>query len=156
MPLPRTAVIPGSVTWTGDSEGYGCGITSWLRPSTCFRSDVVAGLWKDFRIGVALEACSGAQGYQRGGGQQPVPRPTRSGHLLRGSGISASRLLYLLPRRPLRWRRRRRRRQATVTCPPPPPPPLVEEELQANSPSGQLLRDISLVRGAQARDLKSG
>ena len=161
MPLPRTAVIPGSVTWTGDSEGYGCGITSWLRPSTCFRSDVVAGLWKDFRIGVALEACSGAQGYQRGGGQQPVPRPTRSGHLLRGSGISAIRLLYLLPRCLLRWRRcrrrrRRRRRQETVTCPPPPPPPLVDEELQATSPFGHLLRDISLVRGAQARDFKSG
>ena len=88
-----------------------------------------------------------------------MPRPTRSGHLLRGSGISAIRLLYLLPRRPLRWRRRRRRRQATVTCPPPPPPPplvdeeqrpKVDEERQPVSPSGHLLRDISLVRGAQA------
>jgi hypothetical protein len=90
-----------------------------------------------------------------------VPRPTRSGHLLRGSGISAIRLLYLLPRCLLRWRRcrrrrRRRRRQETVTCPPPPPPPLVDEELQATSPFGHLLRDISLVRGAQARDFKSG
>ena len=85
-----------------------------------------------------------------------MPRPTRSGHLLRGSGISAIRLLYLLPRLLLRWRRRRRRRQETVTCPPPPPPPLVEEELQATPPSGHLLRDISLVRGAQARDFKSG
>ena len=81
-----------------------------------------------------------------------MPRPTRSGHLLRGSGISAIRLLYLLPRCLLRWRRC----QETVTCPPPPPPPLVDEELQATSPFGHLLRDISLVRGAQARDFKSG
>ena len=93
---------------------------------------------------------------EEGGEQQPVPRPTRSGHLLRGSGISAIRLLYLLPRRPLRWHRRRRRRQATVTCPPPPPPPLVDENRQPTSPSGHLLRDISLVRGAQVSDFKSG
>jgi len=90
-----------------------------------------------------------------------LPDRSRSRGLLRGSGISAIRLLYLLPRCLLRWRRcrrrrRRRRRQETVTCPPPPPPPLVDEELQATSPFGHLLRDISLVRGAQARDFKSG
>ena len=56
----------------------------------------------------------------------------------------AIQLLYLLPRR-----RGSRRRQVAVEG------PLVEEEKQPEvvPPSGHLLMDISLVRGAQARDL---
>ena len=59
----------------------------------------------------------------------------------------AIQLLYLLPRR-----RGSRRRQVAVEG------PLVEEEKQPEvlPPSGHLLMDISLVRGAQARDFKSG
>ena len=147
MPLPRTAVIPGSVTRTGDSEGNG--ITSWLRPRPRRRGD--GGVGPDCCREVSLSytpVLMAAEIPLRFRAWAPLP--------LR----RAIRLLYLLPRRRRRQRRRRRRRrrhrQVAVEGPPPSSPPLVDEEREPFSPSSHLLRDISLVRSAQARDFKSG